>query len=128
MAEDQAFPLGRLRWPVQLVSREQAAQAGGTGVTETLVPLQTVQADIQPVGALTFWGAAGGVSEQIDSPITHRIFMRWQDSLPNTVAVQRQSLRPDGTTRTEIFRVRRIREIAGRKRFVIVECEEERNC
>lgn len=126
MPEPQSFPLGRLRWPVQIVQRVQVPDPNSTSVAETSVPVATVRADVQPVGALTFWGAAGG-NEQVDTPITHRIFMRWQNSLPNAYAITRSTLLPDGTTRTETFRVRRIREIDGRKRFVIVECEEEKN-
>lgn len=126
MPEPQSFPLGRLRWPVQIVQRTQAGDPNTTGVLETSVPVRTVRADVQPVGALTFWGTAGG-SEQVDTPVTHRIYMRWQNSLPNACAITRSTLLDDGTTRTEVFRVRRIKEIDGRKRFVIVECEEEKN-
>ncbi|MFT9385529.1 head-tail adaptor protein [Acetobacter sp.] len=126
MPEAQAFPLGRLRWPVQIVQRVQGPDPNGTGVLETSAPIQTVRADVQPVGALAFWGTAGG-SEQVDTPITHRIYMRWQDSLPNAYAITRATRLADGTTRTETFRIRRIKEIDGRKRFVIVECEEEKN-
>ncbi len=126
MPEPQSFPLGRLRWPVQIVQRLQAPDPNSTGVVETCVPIRTVRADVQPVGALTFWGTAGG-SEQVDTPITHRVYMRWQNSLPNAYAITRSTILEDGTTRTETFRVRRIKEIDGRKRFVIVECEEEKN-
>ncbi|QHC35356.1 head-tail adaptor protein [Komagataeibacter xylinus] len=126
MPEPQSFPLGRLRWPVQIVQRGQAGDPNTTGVLETLIPIRTVRADVQPVGALTFWGTAGG-NEQVDTPVTHRIYMRWQNSLPNAYAITRSTTLDDGTTRTEVFRVRRIKEIDGRKRFVIVECEEEKN-
>ncbi|GBQ80536.1 hypothetical protein AA15237_3008 [Komagataeibacter xylinus NBRC 15237] len=44
-----------------------------------------------------------------------------------TMPCTRSTLLDDGTTCTEVFRVRRIQEIDGRKRFVIVECEEEKN-
>ena len=120
--EDPHVAIGRLRWPVTLASREQAANAQG-GITETLTGSVTVYADIQAVGALTFW--ATGAYEQTDTPITHRIFMRWHDYLDQTKAVIRETARPDGTTRTEVFRVRRIKELGGRKRFVVIEAQLE---
>ena len=92
----------------------------GTGIDETIIGV-TVHADVQAVGGLTFWGA-----EQTDTPITHRIFMRWHDYLDQTKVVVRDTLRPDSTTRREIFRVRRMKELGGRKRFVMIEAELEK--
>ena len=123
MPEAEAVAIGRLRWRVLLATREQAPQVLSTGIDEVLEDLQPVQADVQPVGTLTFWGTAG---EQVDAPITHRIFIRWVDYLDNKAVVVRRTLRRDETWRTELFRVRRVREIAGRKRFCILECELER--
>ncbi|NPD67295.1 hypothetical protein HN018_06870 [Lichenicola cladoniae] len=124
MPEAEGVEIGRLRWRVLLATREQYAQMnGGAGIDEVLEDLQPVQADVQPVGAMTFWGLAG---EQVDGPITHRIFIRWVDYLDNKQVVIRRSKRRDGTARTELFRVRRVREITGRKRFVILEVELEK--
>ena len=123
MPEAESVAIGRLRWLVLLATRDQTAQLLGTGIDEVLQDLQPVHADVQPVGALTFWGQAG---EQIDSPITHRIFIRWVDYLENTQVVVRRTQRRDLAWRTELFRVRRVREVAGRKRFVILEVELER--
>ena len=119
--EDPHVDIARLRWPVTLVTRVQTPDAGGTGIIETPAAAVTVHADIQPVGAITFWGA-----EQTDNPVTHRIFMRWHDYLDQTRAIYRTTSRPDGTSRTEVFRVRRIKEIGGRKRFALAECELEK--
>ena len=136
--------IGRLRWPVTLAVRVQTPQIApspttaalvGTGITETLASSDDLEvlgipesqvgikvyADVQAVGGLTFWGA-----EQTDTPITHRIFMRWHDYLDQTKVVVRETLRPNGTTRREIFRVRRIKELGGRKRFVMIEAELEK--
>ena len=123
MPEAESIAIGRLRWRVVIATRAQTAQAAGAGIDETFTELQTVQADVQPVGALTFWGGAG---EQVDGPITHRVFIRWLDYLTNDQVVLRRSQLRDDTTRTEIFRVRRIREVAGRKRFAILEVELEK--
>ena len=123
MAEAENVDLGRLRWTVLLATREQYAQINSTGIDEVLEDLQPVKADVQPVGALTFWGVAG---EQVDGPITHRIFIRWLDYLDNKHVAIRRTLRKDETWRTETFRVRRVREICGRKRFVILEVELEK--
>jgi head-tail adaptor len=128
-------PIGTLRWLVTISTRTQApginypfgSVFGGVfgddndGIVETLTTLATVHADIQAIGGLTFWGA-----QQTDTPVTHRIRMRWQDFLDQTHVITRTTVRPsDGTSRTEIFRIRRIKELAGRKRFVEIEAELE---
>lgn len=146
--EDPHVRIGRLRWLVTLATRVQTPEglrfvsvngglAGpvmGTGITETTDTgnddfaigfgsssgALTVHADVQAVGGLTFYGA-----EQTDTPITHRIFMRWHDYLSQANAVLRDTLRPDGTHRREVFRVRRVKELGGRKRFVMIEAELE---
>jgi len=114
-----AASIGSLRWLVTLYRRDQAP-ADDLALTETLVPLATVHADIQPTFASTFYQ-----STQVDTPITHMINIRWQD-YPSTIdVVIRSTNRPDGSQRSEIFRVRRTKEIAGRKRFLQMECELE---
>ena len=40
--------------------------------------------------------------EQIEAPITHRIFVRWLDYLNQSQAVVRETIRPDNTTRSPI--------------------------
>jgi head-tail adaptor len=117
------IPIGSLRWQVQIVRRVQTPD-GTTGVTETQDPVATVWADVQSVGALTFYGSA-----QVDTPITHRITLRWQGYLDQTYAVLRTTTSRDGSggliSRTETFRVRRVLEMDGRKRFTRIEAELE---
>lgn len=81
----------------------------------------TVHADIQPIAPMTF--VAG---QQTDRPITHRIIIRWLDWLDQTWVIIRRTTRPDDQTkRQEVYRVRRVAEIEGRKRFLelLVELE-----
>lgn len=115
-----AVSIGSLRWPVTIATRTQAAADGG-GLQETLTELQTVMADIQPTGALTFYSGV-----QVDTPITHKIRIRWLDWIDTTHVVIRNTTRLDGSTRQEMFRVRRVKEIDGRKRFAELEVEEEK--
>jgi hypothetical protein len=168
-----AGSIGSLRWRVTLYRRDQTPDPG-LGVKETLVPIATVQADIQPTYPSTFYNAVA-----VDTPVSHLIRARWFDYIENTHVIMRSTLRPreqipvqwddgatlwdDGATRwdlpevnmgstpwdnartpwdgnpvptlwdqhpqrqrTELYRVRRIKEIAGRKRFVEFECELER--
>lgn len=113
--------IGQLRWLVTLYRRDQAPAANG-GITENLVPIANVHADVQATYPGTFYASA-----QVDTPVTHLIRMRWQDYLENVFVIARSTLRPsDGTMRTELYRVRRIKEIGGRKRFVEIEAELER--
>jgi Phage head-tail joining protein len=126
VAEASDYRVGALRWLVYLATREQIAQVpgvdpgAGTGINEVPTDAIRVHADVQAVGALTFWAG-----QQVDAPITHRIFIRWVDAIPNTAVVVRQTLRRDGSVRTERFRVRRWKELGGRKRFVLLEVELE---
>jgi len=126
VAEPEDVRIGRLRWPVYLATRDQIAQipgrspGPGTGIEETPQGAILVHADIQAVGALTFWGGT-----QVDAPITHRIFIRWIDAVDNTAVVIRQTFRKNESIRTERFRVRRWKELGGRKRFALLEVELE---
>lgn len=118
---DRIPEIGRdLRWRVDVVQRSQTPD-GVSGVTETNTVVATVWVGIEAVGAVTFWAG-----QQVDTPITHRITLRWLDYLDNTHAIVRATTTPDGSTRTEVFRVRRVREIEGRKRFALIEAELEK--
>jgi hypothetical protein len=115
--------VGQLRWPVRLVQRQQAAQAApSTGITETVANPTIRHADIQPLGAMTFYGA---LNADPDKPVTHRIIMRWTDYIDYTNAIERVTSRPNGSQRVEVYRVRRMYEIEGRKRFCCFECQLE---
>ena len=123
MANADGIPIGTLRWPVQIYRREQAASLTDPGITETPLPIARVHADIQALGPITFWVAAGA-AEQVDTPVTHRITIRWLDYIDVTHIIVRVTRGLD-RDRTEIFRIRRITEWTGRKRFALLECELE---
>jgi head-tail adaptor len=112
--------IGRLRWLVTFVTRQQTPQVGGTGIDETPVQPRLVHAEITSVTDATFWGAA-----QTETPITHAITMRWQDYPDQTIAVVRSTNLPGGGVRTETFRVRKVSELGGRKRYVRLLCQLE---
>ena len=114
--------IGALRWTVTLARRNQPAQPTGTGIDEPWINLRRVHCCIEYLRPVTFYGALTA-----DVPITHMISMRWTDWLDNTQAILRTTLLRDGITwRTEIYRVRRYMEVSGRKRFVDVEAQLER--
>jgi head-tail adaptor len=109
--------IGSLRWLVTLYRRDQRAGAN-SAITERLVRIADAHADIQPTYASTFYQTT-----QVDTPITHMINLRWLD-YPGTIdVIVRDTKRP--TPRTELYRVRRSKEVAGRKRFLQMECELE---
>lgn len=113
--------IGSLRWLVTLYRRNQAPDPS-LGITEDLVRIADVHADIQPTYPGTFYNSAA-----IDTPVSHLIRTRWLDYVETTHVIMRTTTRPnDGTQRTELYRVRRVKEIAGRKRFAEFECELER--
>ena len=109
--------IGALRWQVTLYRRDQSA-AEDLALQETLVPIAIVRADIQPTYASTFYA-----STQVDTPITHMINVRWLD-YPSTIEVIARTTQYP-TPRTELYRVRRTKEVGGRKRFLQMECEIE---
>jgi hypothetical protein len=54
------------------------------------------------------------------------ITIRWQEYLPTIDVIVRSTKRPDTDgIRSELFRVRRSKEVGGRKRFLQIECELE---
>jgi head-tail adaptor len=116
-----AASIGSLRWLVTLYRRDQSP-ADDLALTENLVPLATVHADIQGTRPGTFYQ-----STQVDAPVTHMVYIRWQDYPATIEVVVRTTQRPDGSLRSEVYRVRRSLEIAGRKRFLQLECELERS-
>ncbi len=100
--------------------RQQTPDPLSMGIQEQAVQPQYVHADIQSVSDQTFWGAV-----QTDAPVTHAITMRLQDYPDNTKVIYRSTKLPDGSTRTETFRVRKAGEIGGRKRFIRLLCQLE---
>lgn len=112
--------IGALRWFVTLYRRDQSP-ADDLALLENLVRVAAVHADIQPTYPSTFWQ-----STQVDQPVTHLITIRWQDYPPTIDVVTRVTERPvNGSLRGELYRVRRTMELAGRKRFLRMECELE---
>jgi hypothetical protein len=112
--------IGTLRWPVTLYYRPQKP-GPNSAISEKLEAKARVHADIQPSYPTTHY-----LSAQVDTPVTHLIRLRWLDYVETTHVIMRSTRRPDDTIRTELFRVRRVKEIAGRKRFVEFEVELER--
>ena len=111
--------IGSLRWKVQIAQRVHTA-AGAATIAETLIEPVTVRADVQPLGPMTFLAA-----QQTDRPIPHKIRIRWLDWLDQTFVILRNTIRADRTVREELFRIRKIGEVDGRKRFLELLCELE---
>ena len=118
--DPNAVRIGSLRWQVSIATREQYPDPDSPGIIERLADEQTVRADIQPIGAMTFYAA-----EQVDTPLTHRIVIRWLDWVDATHVVFRVTKRPDGSAMIERFRVRRVMPLDGRQRFLRMDCELE---
>ena len=113
--------IGALRWQVTLYRRDQAPDPNSGAIVETFVPIATTHAAIDPTYATTHY-----LTVQVDTPVTHMITTRWLDYVENTNVIMRSTTRPtDGTMRTELYRVRRVKELGGRKRFCQFECELE---
>ena len=119
-ADPNTVRVGALRWPVVIANREQAADPDSAGILERLSREQSIRADVQPAGPMTFYAA-----EQVDAPVTHRITTRWLDWVDTACVIMRATRRPDRTVMVERFRVRRVMPIDGRQRFLRMDCELE---
>ena len=119
--DPNAVRIGSLRWRVVLATREQAMDPSSSGILETIADKQTVRADVQPIGPLTFYAA-----EQVETPVTHKIIIRWLDWVDTTCVVFRVTKRPDESDMIERFRVRRVLPIDGRQSFLRMDCELEK--
>ncbi len=116
---DKAVAINELRYEVMLARRSQLPD-GGTGIAEILVSATRVHAKIEDAYPQTYYG-----SQQTDRPFTHMIWLRWIGWLDTTWVIVRHSLLWDGSPRYDVFRIRRIKELNGRKRFLEIECEQE---
>lgn len=67
-------------------------------------------AKIEPVGAAVYSG-----SVQIDDKVTHRIFFRYLDGVTSDYEVM---------YRDQVFRVKRVGDVNGARRFTVLEVEE----
>lgn len=70
-------------------------------------------AKIEPVGAAVYSG-----SIQIDEKVTHRIYLRYIDGVTSDYEV---------VYREQVFRVRRVGDLNGVRRFTVLEVEELRH-
>lgn len=98
----------------------QSPTSGAPSIAETLENLISVHADIQPIAPMTFVGAVA-----TDRPITDRIYIRWLDWIDMTHVIVRSTLRLDRSTRIQVYRIRKIGEVQGRKRFLEILAELE---
>jgi hypothetical protein len=113
--------IGEMRWPITIAQRSQAPTSGG-GIAETLNNPFTWWAKIEATRPQTFYGTA-----QVDTPVTHFMQIRFLDWLDTTYVISRDLTLPDGSTRTELFRIRRVKEEGtGPLRWLDLEVELEK--
>ena len=112
--------IAELRWLVLLARRDQLPD-DFAGIDEPLVDAVRVHAKIEDLYPQTFYAAA-----QTDRPVTHMIWVRWRGWLDTTHVIIRTTRLPIGSPRTELFRIRRVKELNGRKRFLAIEAELEK--
>ena len=111
--------IGRLKWLVSIAQRRNEPTDGG-GLSDEYVDVLSVHADIEPMGPMTF-----RLGVQTDTPATHIVTIRWLDWVDTNNVILRKTKRPNDTIRSELFRIRRVMENDGRKRFLTLECEQE---
>lgn len=121
MAKNKLKPVDihELRYPVYISRRLQVPNPT-TGIIEWLVETVYIHAKIEPLYATTFYSA-----QETDRPITHMIWIRHLDWLGTTHVVLRDRILRSGVIQQDTYRIRRIKETAGRQRFMELEVEME---
>ena len=121
--KDQPCSIGELRYKVTLASRDDITDPNSTNLLENYQPIADVWARITPSRSLEIIGG-----EQIESPFTHQIVIRWQPFEYATMfdTIIRYLNLPNGERRAEVYRVRNTKEWQGRFRFMIMDCELEK--
>ncbi|AIO33467.1 hypothetical protein BPS26883_06146 [Burkholderia pseudomultivorans] len=101
--------IGELDRRIQL--RERRDYPYRDADVESAYPTQRKRwAKIEPVGAAVYSG-----SVQIDEKVTHRIFLRYVDGVTSDY---------EAVYRDQVFRVRRVGDLNGVRRFTVLEVEE----
>lgn len=101
--------IGRLRHRVQIQSYSEV-QDSTHGTIKTWTTLYTVFAEIVPVKGYTTFD-----TQQINEAVTHKITIRWQPYITSELWLLKDSRR---------FRIRNIRNLLERNRFLEMLCEE----
>jgi head-tail adaptor len=121
MAFEKNPIIGRMRWKCSIATRSvKPLNANSQVQTDQYTNIRLVYADIQPVSTFTFFN-----SKQIDNEITHKFYIRYQDVISMFDVILRNTINPDGTSVQELFHIKRIAPIDGRKRFMVLDCVQE---
>lgn len=103
--------IGRFNSRVKIQRYSESQQAGTEKTNKDWTTIATVWCDIQPVkGLVTF------DTMQIDKTVTTKIFMRYRDYITTELWLYYDSRR---------FRIRSVRNIDERNRFLELLCEED---
>ena len=119
-ADNSRVAINELRYPVILARRDQLPDDYAS-IDEELANAIRVHAKIEDLYPQTYWGIAA----QTDRPVTHMIWIRWLGWIDTTHVIIRHTRLPNQELRTDLFRIRRVKEMNGRKRFLEMECELE---
>lgn len=96
-----------------IIAKRTQVASGTATITEAYTAMVTVRAGILPLGPMTFLQG-----EQTDRPVTHKVIVRWLDWLDQTHIIVRRTMRRNGHLREEIFRIVKVAEDQGQKRFL----------
>jgi SPP1 family predicted phage head-tail adaptor len=103
--------IGALREPIEVLRKEQVPD-GGTGIVETRTLLLRAFAQVEQVSGATYRGAA-----QTVEPATHRFTIRHPQIAIGTEAYLRW--------RGRDYRIRKVRDLDGSRRFLEIEAGDE---
>jgi SPP1 family predicted phage head-tail adaptor len=118
--ERDGFAVGRLDTPVILAKRQNVPDPNSTSILEPIVGGVFVWASIEDLYRQTFYAA-----EQVDTPVTHRVVIRFLAWLDTTYVILRDHRLPDSSIQRDVLRIRRLMVIP-RNRFLDMDCEMER--
>lgn len=114
-------PAGRLSSRIQLATNyREVPNLDDVGTTFAWDRIAEVWGNITPIGTQAW---ISGV--QIGEEITHRITIRWRDDIDQLTKIVRETRRPNDSIRREVYQVKRVGELNGEKRFVVIEVKLE---
>lgn len=94
------------------------SEQDGVSLKEVYVPIATVWAKLEPVGALTYWFG----QKQLDTGATHRITLRRTEALRPEKMTGRMCVEIDGAR----YQILRSSDMEGARRYTVLEaCLEE---
>ena len=113
----KGIKLGDFRWNITLATRQSVPAEGGGFIDQIGNQRNDVPAAIEPIAGTRFFKA-----HQVFNDATHEVTIRYEDAVEMFDIIIRYSVEPDGREVQEIFHVKEMIDMDGRKQFLKIQC------